>query len=138
MVASYEPNNNEKSIAIARALDAYGADDTLALDISEQSGFADCFVLASAPSQGRLRGLYRKTHETLSDLGLEPRQSHKRNDDSGWLLIDCDGIVIHLMLEELRRFYELENLWYDATVLFRTERSEDGDRSNRDKTDGDV
>jgi ribosome-associated protein len=49
---------------------------------------------------------------------LDPRQSHKRDDDSGWLLLDCGSIIVHIMLEELRSFYELEKLWFDAPIIY--------------------
>lgn len=104
--------------SIAEFLAENGADDVVALDVSEQSGFADAFVIASAPSVGRLRGLYRRAHEQIETCNLVPRQSHKRDDESGWLLIDCDSVIVHLMLAELRSFYELEKLWYDAAPIY--------------------
>jgi ribosome-associated protein len=119
MEQSSDHNENMKSAyAIAEHLENNGGNNVRALDISIQSSFADAFVLASAESTGQLRGLHRRTHEIISELNLAPRQSHKRDDESGWLLIDCGGIVIHLMIQELREFYDLEKLWYDAAVIY--------------------
>jgi ribosome-associated protein len=104
--------------AIAEYLEEHGGENVVALDISQQSGFADSFVFVSAPSVGRLRGLYRRAHEKIAELELSPRQSHKRDDESGWLLIDCESVIVHLMLTELREFYEVEKLWFDATPIY--------------------
>jgi len=34
-----------------------------------------------------------------------------------WVLIDCADLVIHVFDDEMRRFYDLERLWYRATRL---------------------
>ncbi len=110
--------NIEDARSIARYLEQHGGDAVVALDISQQSSFADAFIIASAGSVGQLRGLYRRTHEIVDELLLTSHQSHKRDDESGWLLVDCDSVVVHLMLDEIRQFYELEKLWYDGEVIF--------------------
>jgi ribosome-associated protein len=106
---------------IARFLDEAGARNTIALDISAHSGFADAFVIADTESRGRLQGLHRRTDEKLRELGLSARNFHKRADESGWLLLDCGSVIVHLMLEEQRAFYDLERLWYDAEVIWEAE-----------------
>lgn len=106
---------------IAQYLDELGASRVIALDISAHSGFADCFVIAGAESQGQLQGYQRKTDEKLRELDLSTTNHRRRTDDSGWLLIDCGAIIVHLMLQEQRDFYDLERLWYDATVIWRVD-----------------
>ncbi|MEX2443658.1 MAG: ribosome silencing factor [Alkalispirochaeta sp.] len=103
---------------VAQFLEELGAVDPIALDVSGQSSFTDAFVIAGAGSVAQLRGLQRRIHDKLTELGLDPRQSPRRNDESGWLLLDCDTVIIHLMLADQRSFYELEKLWFDAPVLY--------------------
>ena len=33
------------------------------------------------------------------------------SSDSGWILIDCSDIIVHLMTEHDRAYYNLEELW---------------------------
>lgn len=111
-------NSSDMARGLAAFLDELGARDPVALDVTGQSSFADCFVIAGAASQAQLRGLQRRLAERLDELDRPPRQRPRRDDESGWLLLDCDDIVIHLMLDEQRQFYELEKLWFDAETLY--------------------
>ena len=115
---SVQAGNRELAQEIARFLDEIGGAEVLAIDISGQSAFADAFVIAGASSQGQLKGLHRKTEEHLQVLGALPYNHRKRGDESGWLLLDCGAVIVHLMLKETRDFYELEKLWYDAERIW--------------------
>lgn len=109
---------NEAAKAIGRFLHEIGAAKAIALDVRKNSTFADAFVIATAASVAQLRGMQRRVVEQLSDLGLEPRRNPRRDDESGWILIDCYAVIVHLMLPDIREFYGLERLWFDADVLY--------------------
>lgn len=121
MEQSSDQTIRQTATEVARFLEELGAADPIALDVSGQSSFTDAFVIAGAESLAQLRGLQRRVHEKLTELDLDPRQSPRRNDESGWLLLDCDSVVLHLMLADQRAFYELEKLWFDAPVLYSTD-----------------
>lgn len=116
--SSEQMSKRSDAVSVATRLAEGGGENVVCLDISNQSGFADYFVIASARSLGRLRGLYRLAHEAVEELEMSTRQSRKRDDESGWLLLDCGNLVVHLMLEELREFYDLEKLWFDAEKVY--------------------
>ena len=120
MEQSSDQKMSEIATEIARSLEELGALDPIALDVSGQSSFTEAFVIAGAESLAQLRGLQRRIHDTLTNLDLDPRQSPRRNDESGWLLLDCNSVIIHLMLADQRSFYELEKLWFDAPILYST------------------
>ena len=37
--------------------------------------------------------------------------------DSGWLIIDIQGIMIHIFEQQQRDYYSLELLWKDASIV---------------------
>ena len=120
MEQSSDQTINDVAAEIARTLEELGAVDPIALDVSGQSSFTEAFVIAGAESLAQLGGLQRRIHEKLTELELDPRQSPRRKDESGWLLLDCDSVILHLMLADQRAFYELEKLWFDAPILYST------------------
>jgi ribosome-associated protein len=87
------------------------------LDIQQLSTISDYFVIASVDNIRQLRA----TAETIE---LEIRGEHDLRPDrregqpeSGWMVIDYPGVLVHLMTVEQREFYRLENLWAEAQRL---------------------
>ena len=37
--------------------------------------------------------------------------------EGGWILLDFSSVVVHVFMEESRKFYDLERLWADATPV---------------------
>lgn len=108
----------EHVIRISTLLADARAKDTVALDVHEMSGFADFFVIATVTSQGHQRGLVLQLDELFRERGIEPIHPRRRNSEVGWVLIDLGFVIVHLMNEEMREFYELERLWFGAKEIY--------------------
>ena len=74
-------------------------------------------MIATATSLAHLRGLARFIDEELPGLGLARLRRGSAADDDEWLLIDLGGIIVHLMTESARSFYELEKLWFQSPAV---------------------
>ena len=98
------------------ALDDLKAQNILVLDIREISGFANWFIIATASSSRNAKAISNKLIESIklhhqSLIGIEGL------DDSEWILVDCGDVVVNIMLQETREFYDLESLWGEKTLV---------------------
>ena len=116
-MAQPAPRSREAALAVARLLDDHKAAGTVVLDLAGVSTLADFFVIATARSSAHLAGLARELTDALRALDLRPLNAHKRAEASGWLLVDCGDVVVHLMEREQREFYDLERLWFRAGTV---------------------
>ncbi|MCX8012941.1 MAG: ribosome silencing factor [Rectinema sp.] len=102
------------------------AADVIVMDIHDAAGWADYFVIATSQSSAHMRGLYRHLEEFMASSHVDMLNRPEMSDDQQWLLIDTGGVVVHIMHEQARRFYDLESLWFNVpkyTVLPPTERN---------------
>jgi iojap-like ribosome-associated protein len=83
----------------------------------EDFSLADEMIIASATSSRHAKALSDRVVEDLKSnnilvLGVEGQ------DTSDWILIDCEDLVINIMNNETRVYYDLETLWgyEDATL----------------------
>ena len=83
------------------------------LDLSGLSAFTDYFVIASADNRVQLRAMADVTLERLGEVGVQPHHT-EGYDETGWILLDCGGVVVHYFLDDRREYFGLERLWGDA------------------------
>lgn len=82
------------------------------------ASFADYFVIASAENPRQMRALVETVEKDLRADGV--RSGHQEGSpDSGWVLIDCGDVIVHLFSPDLRDYYALEELWRAATQVVR-------------------
>lgn len=108
----------EKAREIAKLMeDGKGKDITL-LDISGLNSWTDYFVIVTVNSSAHWQGLYKQVKEYIKENDLEIHLTNKKTPDGDdWNLIDLGAIVIHLMSEQARQFYDLEKLWHNGKII---------------------
>ncbi|MFP5022257.1 ribosome silencing factor [Pseudonocardia phyllosphaerae] len=114
MTASSEAIEMTK-VAAAAAADKKAA-DIVALDVSEQMALTDCFVLASAQNERQVQAIVDAVEEKLRERGHKPTR-REGDADNGWVLLDFNDIVVHVMHTEQRGFYGLDRLWKDCPTI---------------------
>lgn len=73
----------------------------------------DYFVIASGATDRQVRTIADEVQKVLAERDLKPvRREGER--EGRWLLLDFVDVVVHVFVDEDRRYYELERLWKDA------------------------
>ena len=98
------------------ALDDLKAQNILVLDIREISGFADWFIIATAASSRNAKAISNKLIESLK-LQEQHLVGIEGQDDSEWILVDCGDVIVNIMQQDTREFYDLESLWGEKTLV---------------------
>ena len=98
------------------ALDNLKAQNILVLDIREISGFADWFIIATASSSRNAKAISNKLIESLK-LQEQHLVGIEGQDDSEWILVDCGDVIVNIMQQDTREFYDLESLWGEKTLV---------------------
>ena len=96
------------------------ATDILLLDIRDLSTFTDFFLIMSAESRRQMRTLVRDITRDLNRLGVRMHR-WEGTTDSGWVLLDCGDVVIHIFAPEEREYYRLEEVLAQGRPIIRVQ-----------------
>ncbi len=102
-----------KTGIVCKALEEKKGQEIRVIDISEISTLADYFVIVNGGNERQVQTLFDAVDEAMSKAGFEPRQTEGKNPTM-WLLLDYNDVVVHILNEEGRKFYDLEHLWRDG------------------------
>lgn len=101
---------------IQLALEDAKTQDIAVLDVHQISDFTDYMVIATGTSNRHVQSSADKVVETLRGHGVRP-VGIEGKQLGDWVLIDVGDVVVHIMREQTRDFYNLEKLWSDATRI---------------------
>lgn len=108
----------QKAAEIARLIEDGKGKNIVVINVSELNSWTDYFVIATITSSSQCQGLCRQVKEYSKDNDLEIHLTHRKSPDGDdWNLIDLGSVVVHLMSENARGFYELERLWHAGTQV---------------------
>ena len=95
------------------------ASNIVLLDVREQTSIADYFIVATVDTERQARAVEDELRQTLRmEQNIRPLNIEGAdNAGSGWVLVDYGDVILHLMTEETRQHYNLEELWDKASVV---------------------
>jgi len=105
------PETDEQVACLSKLLQEHKGQDVAALDLRGINNWTDFFIIATATSKTHIDGLERHIKEFCHEKRIDILGSSRKDADDEWRLIDLGLIIIHLMTQEAREFYELEKLW---------------------------
>lgn len=88
--------------------------DIVVLDLRGVTPVFDYFVIATGASRRQLHAISEEIDHKLEDELGDKRMGIEGYAESRWILLDYGSVVIHLLDEETRGYYALEELWSGA------------------------
>jgi ribosome-associated protein len=87
--------------------------DLVLMDVRELTSLAEYFLICTGRSDTQVQAIVQSIEESLGRLGVRPRSIEGYNS-AQWVLMDYGDVVVHVFLEPVRSFYDLERLWARA------------------------
>ena len=105
------------ALCAARAASDLKASDVIVLDVGSLLAIAGFFVIASASNPRQVRAVVDAVEDKVkSEIGRSPVRTEGVREQQ-WTLIDYGDVVVHVFLDSVREFYEIERLYMDAPRL---------------------
>ncbi len=107
----------ELAKACAKAADETKAEDIRVWDLRGLSNLTDYMVVCSGSSMPHLRAVLRDVRGLVEEWhGAKPVNAEGKAD-TRWVVLDYIDVMVHVMHDELREYYGLEDLWADAKEI---------------------
>ncbi|MFL2705457.1 MAG: ribosome silencing factor [Gammaproteobacteria bacterium] len=92
------------------SLEELKAINPVSINVKKISNFTDYMLIASGTSNRHIKSVGESVLEDLSGKDIKPLGIEGVGSDE-WVLIDIGVVVLHIMSEKARSFYDLESLW---------------------------
>ena len=92
------------------AMQELKAENIVQLDVTGVASFTDYMIFASGTSTRHVGAIADSVVEAAKKAG-QPPQGIEGADVGEWILVDLGDAIVHIMLPEVRQYYELEKLW---------------------------
>ena len=103
-----------QTVVAAQAAAAKKGEDTVILEVGQILAITDAFVITSGTNARQVRTIAEEVEaKVAAECGPKPLRTEGL-DDARWVLLDYGDFVVHVFLDEVRRYYDLERLWSDA------------------------
>jgi ribosome-associated protein len=103
---------------IIKAIQDKKGEHIVSLDLRKiPEAVADYFIICQANSNTQLKAIADFIEVETKDKCGENAYKHEGRQAQQWILIDYVNIVVHIMLPETRKFYQLEEMWSDASGM---------------------
>ena len=110
--------NNKLFKTIIDAIQEKRGERIVSLDLKKiDEAVTDFFIICEASNPIQLKAIADSVEEEVKKKCLETPYKHEGRQAEQWILIDYVNIVVHIMLPEPRKFYRLEEMWSDASVI---------------------
>lgn len=100
---------------IIHAIQEKKGENIVSLDLRKiPEAVADFFIICQSSNTTQLRAIADFVEEEVKKHIGELPFKHEGRQGQQWILIDYVNVVVHVMMPDPRKFYQIEELWSDA------------------------
>ena len=100
---------NDLKESVIKILDEKKAEDIVEIDLSScNARLADCSIIASGTSSRHAQAVADYIYRFLKSQRIKPHL--EGTAQTGWIMIEANGIEVHLFKPDLRAYYNLEEI----------------------------
>lgn len=96
------------SVAL-NAIDELKGESIKTFDVRDLTTIADHMVICNGRAARHVKSIGNSVIEQAKKAGLQPRVEGL--DQAEWVLIDLNGVIVHVMQPSARAYYQIEKLW---------------------------
>ena len=104
------------STLAAQAADEKKGQAIALIDLQSVSLMADYFVLCNGQTPIQVRAIARHIEDKLAEAGYQMLRVEGMQEGR-WILMDFGAVIVHVMHEREREFYNLERLWNQGRLV---------------------
>jgi len=105
-----------KSLHCLKAAIEKKATDPVLLEMRGITSITDYFLICSGKSDRQVQAIAQAIEKLLKKRGVHPL-GQEGTSEGKWILMDYEDVIVHIFLEPVRKFYDLEGLWIDASRI---------------------
>lgn len=103
---------------IIHAIQEKKGEKIVSLDLKKiPEAVSDFFIICEASNNIQLKAIADSVEMEVKKKCGELPYKHEGHQGEQWILIDYINAVVHVMLQEPRKFYGLEEMWSDASAM---------------------
>ena len=95
---------------VKEAMEDIKAFDIKVIDVQGRNSMTDRLIFASGRSDRQVKAIANNVVEEAKKANHQPLGVEGMNTGD-WVLVDLNDIVVHVMLPQVRDFYNIESMW---------------------------
>ncbi|MGM0612301.1 MAG: ribosome silencing factor [Bacteroidota bacterium] len=113
-----EPNSRELVNHVIEGMQEKKGKNIVTLNMKNlDNAVCDYFVICHGTSKVQVEAIADSVEETVKEK-INAKAFHiEGRENAEWILLDYFDVVVHIFIENMRSFYQLEDVWADAEKI---------------------